>query len=421
MIAGAAALLTLAQAAPGETGPRADEPFVVEEVACPAGEGSAQPALTRGADGRIYLSWVERRGPRSGTLRLSVHEDGAWSEPTTVASGDDWFINWADFPSVCALADGTLAAAWLERLGEETYAYGVRISVSRLPPPSASSSDRSWSSPRWLHEDRAPVEHGFVSIAPLDDERFGAVWLDGRAMVEPGGAMALYYRTIEGAIDRTIEGPGPLGPEVCLDERVCECCPTALVRRGDGRLRAIFRDRSEEEIRDVHTRESTPAGEWVDAGAPVHRDGWEMPGCPVNGPRLAVLDDRVAAAWYTGAGEGAGRVQVAIDRGSSFDAPRRVDDGAPEGRVDAAFLEDGSLVVTWLEHEEGRSRWRARRLAPDGRPGPSFGIARVASGRASGHLRVVADGRGVLAAWTADGPRVTTARLVPREAREGAR
>ena len=28
------------------------------------------------------------------------------------ASGDDWFVNWADFPSVIALPDGSLAAHW---------------------------------------------------------------------------------------------------------------------------------------------------------------------------------------------------------------------------------------------------------------------------------------------------------------------
>ena len=349
-------------------GPAEDEPFVLTELTTPAGEGTAMPSLARGGDGRVYLTWVERRGRATGTLRLSVWNAGAWSDPRTVASGDDWFLNWADFPTLSALADGTLAAAWLQRLGEATYAYGVRYAVSH-------DGGERWSDPHWLHADRSPVEHGFVSLVPLDRERFGAVWLDGRGMTEPQGTMALYFRTIG--------RNGELGAEERLDERVCECCPTTLVRRNDGRLRVAYRDRSDEEIRDISFLERS-GGAWSAGGRPVHRDSWEMPGCPVNGPRLATLGKRLAAVWYTGAGEGAGGVFVAFDQGARFGPPLRVDDGAPEGRVDAVFLEDGALVVTWLEHEEGASQWRARRLGPDGRPGRSFVIAGVLAGRESG-------------------------------------
>ena len=62
-------------------GPAEDEPFVLTELATPAGEGTAMPSLARGGDGRVYLTWVERRGHASGTLRLSVWNAGAWSDP----------------------------------------------------------------------------------------------------------------------------------------------------------------------------------------------------------------------------------------------------------------------------------------------------------------------------------------------------
>ncbi|MBM1316096.1 exo-alpha-sialidase, partial [Sulfitobacter mediterraneus] len=37
------------------------------------------------------------------------------------------------------------------------------------------------------------------------------------------------------------------------------------------------------------------------------------------------------------------------DAGTGFAAPARIDLGDPLGRVDTLFLEDGSVLVTWLE------------------------------------------------------------------------
>jgi hypothetical protein len=47
-------------------------------------------------------------------LRFAERTATGWSEPRTVASGADWFVNWADVPSVIRLANGTLVGwvAW---------------------------------------------------------------------------------------------------------------------------------------------------------------------------------------------------------------------------------------------------------------------------------------------------------------------
>ena len=131
-----------------------------EEIRSPASARSGEPNLTRGADNRLYLSWIET-APRGGArLRFSSWNDGGWSAPTSVASGDNWFVNWADFPSLCALADGTLAAHWLQKSSEGTYSYDVMISLSR-------DRGKSWSKPMTPHRDGTLTEHGFVSLVPL--------------------------------------------------------------------------------------------------------------------------------------------------------------------------------------------------------------------------------------------------------------
>jgi len=354
------------------------------------GPGSKLPNLARSADGETYLSWVEEEDGRA-SLHVARRKAGKepWGDAMEIASGEDWFVNWADFPSVSALAGGTLMAHWLEKLGDGTYAYGIRIVLSK-------DGGSTWSEPIWLHDDHSAVEHGFASLVPLDGDTFGAVWLDGRNTDgHGGGAMALYYRTIS--------ADGELGEEVLLDERVCDCCPTSLVRTPEGVLFAAYRDRSEEEIRDIYFVRFDEG--WT-APAPVHADGWEMPGCPVNGPRLAVAEDVVTVAWYTGAGGGAGRVLVSFLEGDAFGEPVQVDEGAPIGRVDVVTAGSDQVLVTWLEHAGTSGQWRARHAQRNGRILDSRLIEEVDSSRSSGHLRMVrfsadsavmalTDGRGV--------------------------
>src|SRR5688500_6271016 len=67
-----------------------------DSLASPAGPGSAEPNLAVGPDGRVYLSWHEPAD--SGfALRMSVLDGRVWSEPRTIRTGRDFFVNWADF------------------------------------------------------------------------------------------------------------------------------------------------------------------------------------------------------------------------------------------------------------------------------------------------------------------------------------
>jgi hypothetical protein len=64
----------------------------VQALASPAGPSSGQPQLSASPRGLI-LSWVERDGQRA-TLRFAERTSNGWSAPRTVASGNDWFVNW---------------------------------------------------------------------------------------------------------------------------------------------------------------------------------------------------------------------------------------------------------------------------------------------------------------------------------------
>lgn len=333
---------------------------------------------------------------RGAEAELAVQALGAEGEPSLRLRGSGWFLNWADFPAVARLADGHALAVWLVQDGERAHSYGSRF---QLVDPALGPLGV----PRRLEEHAGPGEHGFVSLEPLDDERFLALWLDGRSMDERGrGVMQL--------LARTVARDGTLGPETVVDPSCCSCCPTDLVRLADGTLLAAWRDRSPTEVRDISLARFE-GGRWSEP-FPLHDDGWEIPGCPVNGPRLAANADHVAVAWYTGI-DGSVRVSFGARDGRAFRAPVRVDGGGGEGRGDAVFLPDGSLLVGWLEHGEGRVAWNLRRVWSDARLGGTYTLAPVVGERAAGFLRLTQDGSSAWALWTEPGaePRVHAARM----------
>lgn len=368
----------------------------VDSLASPAAPGSAEPNLALGADGRVYMSWLEPANP-GHSLRFAVHDGVRWSAPKTIVTRSDFFVNWADFPSLEVLDGGRLAAHWLQRNGAATFAYGVRIAQS-------SDGGTTWSTPVIPHRDSSQTEHGFVAMW---NERgaLGAVWLDGRKFKQPGhGAPAGGHDAGNEMmlVSTSLRADGSRGPEVRLDERTCDCCQNAAVMTSNGPIVA-YRNRTTDEIRDIYVTRRVGT-KWV-AGTPVHNDRWKIAACPVNGPALAARGTRVALAWFTAPGDSA-RVNMAFsdNAGATFSEPIRVDAGNPAGRVDVALLPDGGALVTWVERVGGDiTAVRSRRIGRDGKASAPVTIASSSAARASGFPRAVVTGSNVLFAWTVPG------------------
>lgn len=380
-----------------------ESPLVIRATQSPADGDSREPELTVSQDGRVILSWVEKVEEKKYALRTAALDRNGWSQAQTVAQGDNWFVNWADFPSVIALKDGTLAAHWLVKSGSATYAYNVNIARSK-------GSGEGWTTPTVPHRDNTLTEHGFVSLIPLPDGRLGAVWLDGRNMKDmketdehaPSPAsMTLRYATLDAA--------GNLSDEIELDERVCECCQTSAALTSDGAV-VVYRDRSPTEVRDIHIVRHVN-GAWTKP-QPVSADNWQINGCPVNGPTVVADGKRVAVAWFTGTAD-TSHVKIAFsqDAGATFSQPIQVDDGESVGRVDTVLLPDGSALVCWLSGNVDGGAIKVRRVSPDGSLGPPAMIARTDISRSSGFPRMARLGDEVHFAWTEFGKpsRVRTA------------
>jgi hypothetical protein len=333
----------------------------------------------------VLLSWLEPPHPRvkpqdgNYALRFSRLEKGRWSVPVTIASGTDFFANWADFPSVTAAKGGFLVAHWAAKSAGDKYAYDVRLARS-------GDGGRTWKPMGAAHDDRTPTEHGFVSAVPEGD-RIRLFWLDGRETGGGKGAMTLRTALVGDAVE---------GTEL-LDARVCDCCQTAAATTSRGAVVA-YRDRSGREIRDI-ALVRRDGGRWTSPKA-VHDDGWMIDGCPVNGPAIAADGRRVAVAWFTQEGNRP-RVQVALsqDAGASFPPPATVDASNPLGRVDVVLDSNGDALIVWVATEGKGAAIRLARVSLTGRVGRASTIASTDVGRASGFPRLERTGATLVVAW----------------------
>lgn len=354
----------------------------------PAGDGSAEPRLSTTPSGEVLASWLEQRTGGGHRLRMAWLKGNRWSVPATIAEGDSFFSNWADFPSVRPLDDQRLVAHWLWKVSGDTYGYHVRTARS-------SDGGRTWSGQTTLHQDTSGTEHGFVSLVSTGRSEGMAVWLDGHNFQGHGeGHGAGPDMTVHAA---RITAAG-FTDEHEIDPRACDCCQTAAVATARGVLVA-YRDRSPEEIRDIALARFED-GRWS-APYPLHADGWKIAGCPVNGPALAAAGRDVAVAWFTAARDSA-RVNVAFseDGGEHFGNPIRLDLGEPTGRVGITLLPDRSALVTWLETEGKDATIRMRRVSPAGAMSDATIITKTSAARASGFPQIVTSGGRVVVAWT---------------------
>ncbi len=374
-----------------------------------AAVGSAEPNLSKGPDGTIVLSWLEPHGEKI-RLRFSSLDQGKWSAARTVAEGDNWFVNWADFPSVVPISDSLWAAHWLSKRPGGIYTYDISVSIS-------GDSGASWSDAISPHRDNTATEHGFVSLFPWKDG-VGLLWLDGRNTTAAekdhahGGEPAAGGMTLRSAI---ITARGEITAETEMDPLVCDCCQTGVALARQGPV-AVYRNRDESEIRDIYVARASD-GTWQ-TGLAVHADGWKISGCPVNGPAIAAAGDTVVVAWFTMA-EDISRVRFARseDGGASFRPALNIAEQTPAGRVDVALLDNGNAAISWLdEAADGEGVLRIRIIHPDGSYGPEQLISGMASGRPSGFPQLVSKGNALIAAWTVTqgvAPTIQTARLSP--------
>jgi len=209
-----------------------------------------------------------------------------------------------------------------------------------------------------------------------------------------------------------LDAEGTVLQSYLIDDRVCECCPTAGVQTGDGLLIA-YRDRTEDNIRNISLARYDDDG-WSEPYT-LSNDGWRLDGCPVNGPSLATDGDTVVASWFTAA-ENEPRVYASFsdDGGRTFGAPLVMDDERPNGQVSTVLLSGDQALIGWHARTDGGNAYMMRRVAPAGADGLARVVVHDMPAVRAGIPRLVPFDGDLFLAWTAaaDGARrVALARL----------
>ncbi len=353
----------------------------------PFPENSSESFLLS-TDKDLFISWTEQVLD-SNFLYVTKLEGGSWSNKKLITKGTDWFVNWADFPSISYNnLSNSIFSFHLQKSSEETFSYDVNYHIN---------SKETWKDMNKIHDDNTFSEHGFVSSIPYKDG-FMVSWLDGRNTYGVGdhghakGAM-----TIRSAV---LDFNGNIVSQNVIDEMVCECCQTSMAISGDIPI-VVYRDRSEGEIRDIYYSRYIDSN-WTEPH-PIHNDGWQINGCPVNGPNVDSYGDNVVVSWFS-ASNGRPKVNLkfSTDNGRTFGDKILIDevDNSPLGRVDIELISETEAMISWLSTVDGKGKLLIRKIKTNGEIGPIKVVDEISTERSTGFPQIEKFNDDVYISWT---------------------
>ncbi|MFT6753630.1 MAG: hypothetical protein ACJA2O_003826 [Candidatus Azotimanducaceae bacterium] len=352
----------------------------------PSGENTSLSRLVSDAKGELHLSWVKTTGDHQG-LYYSTLNELSWSPAKLIAEGDNWFVNWADFPSL-VVNQNSMTAHWLQMRAEGTYDYDVRASFF-------DSVKQIWGEDIVVHKDGVNAEHGFVSMLPMADDNTFITWLDGRLTKTKDDRGELGGMTLRaGVFDRR----GNIQEDWLLDELTCDCCQTNAAMTDVGPV-VVYRDRTIDEVRDIYiTRLENNV--WSKPVAVSH-DNWVVAGCPVNGPDVSAKNGLMVVSWFSAKNDRS-EVKLAYshDAGKTFGEPVVVAQNSTNGRVGVTILDSGIVAATWLETENQNAKIMVAYYGQNTTLLSSFVVAETKSSRRSGFPMVESIGDDVYLTWT---------------------
>ena len=347
---------------------------------------NAQPSLVS-KNGSLSLSWISSDDEKKAALNFSQFKEGKWINPQTIVTGSDWFINWADFPTH-AINEDLILTSHLKKSDSSTYTYDVVLNLQKL-------NGEKIKEDFILHSDGTKSEHGFVSIVSNNNKGFYVSWLDGRNTILKGPEGQHNPMTIRFA---EVTNRGEIINEKELDSATCDCCQTSITGTDNGPV-VVYRDRSENEIRDIYITRNIN-GLW-ETPVPVHNDGWRINGCPVNGPKVASNLNNLAVSWFT-VSNGRPIVNLSFSKsnGEDFESPIKINDLDATGRVDVVFINAKEVLVSYIEGDDNGTFLRIKKVSIDGKVSVPITISEIDGGRNTGVPQLEKFNDQIVIVWT---------------------
>ena len=306
-----------------------------------ARDGQFNPwVVSRPQGDGFYITYVQRTGSSSDVMFQLADSAGKLTPPVRVNDrpGDAAVRN-ENPPKVAVGPKGEIYVVWANE--REKWKGNIRFARS-------TDEGRSFSPALTLNSDGSgrPAGHAFQSMVVDASSRIHVAWIDERNKTAKNRGAEIWICT-------STDGGQTFRPDRKVLSDVCECCRTTFAADSDGNLFIAYRTVPAEGpmYRDIVVARSRDGGETFRPSVVSH-DGWELNGCPVAGPAIAIGDqDQLSVFWFT-QGKGTARLLSATsaDHGISFSSPRPP--GAePRSAKHAHAVAGGdrTLLVAWDE------------------------------------------------------------------------
>lgn len=354
-----------------------------------AAASPASPFLRVGPDGKLYAIWTEQdqdaqTGQTDGTSTGNNSSDQGHSGHGSQSSESPAGMR-AAFMAVSA--DGGQTWSTPQRVNDQSENVQGDENLPKLAFGGQGQIYATWSIPnakgdkmraniRFSHMAESGQFMPAVTLNEIPDiARFPAlevspdgtvfvVWIDRRADKPAPRAIYLTRMDATGKISNAEVG----GPS-------CECCRVTIAfAEGGKRVHIAYRQKTENNIRDIVVQTSTDGGATFGAPVVISNDGWHLEACPHAGPVLGTdARGNLHVTWFTQGSkpEDAGvYYTVSRDGGRSF-APRQVIHPAGGPGVLHSHLavgEQGEVYVAWdnFQPDKDGTQIFFRHLAADG-------------------------------------------------------
>lgn len=358
-----------------EQQPEAEESLLVQH----------EPFLHQSPEGTTYLSWIEEVDTTKVAFKFaSLDSDQSWNEPNLLLEGDDWFINWADYPHLQVNSQSSLGHV-LKKSASGAYTYDVNMILE------TNGQTKQFV----VHDDKIEAEHGFVSITTTPEEDYFVTWLDGRNTVEDeaGNRGPMSIRAA------WIGQDGTKHREDLLDNSICDCCQSHAYYGSNGPT-VVYRDRSDQEVRDIYltTYKDSAWSEPIN----VSMDDWEIAGCPVNGPQIVGTDSWEAVAWFNGKDQiNEVKLRFGTNNWQTQTDAIKINNKESLGRIDMEVLDDQNTLVCWMELASPEiAQIMVRKVGRDGSLSDPIELATNKNSRKAGFPQIIIDGQSLILAYT---------------------
>jgi hypothetical protein len=335
---------------------------------------------------RVVVVWAATTEGETNIHSAVSEDDGrTFSSPVRVNNIEgDARVNGEQAPRVAVGRD--IVVAWQSR----------QSGTSQIRVARSTDGGHSFGRAETIHDSSLTGARGWSSLVLDQDGAAHVAWLDGRNARKPaaasaargaghsaGGGHAHAEPTRQDIFHMTLSADGSR-QESPVAANVCFCCKTSVATgsaqtgaQRDGGPRGVvyvaWRHIYPVNLRDMAVAASTDGGRTFSQPVRVSEDGWQLEGCPEDGPSIAVgPDGTLHIAWPTIPEKGASRKGVfysySTDGGRTFASRARVDEG--DDVTNAAHPQiavvDGRVAVVWDESTAAGPRIRLRFIGSTG-------------------------------------------------------